>query len=93
MSTSEKLDFTARAKAHIDLCNEQSAHAHGEDVALSAMYAAARYTAYLCTGANISGAQMAGRREEALAIFDDQFRQMFLDCYDEFARNFDPLKR
>jgi hypothetical protein len=36
---------------------------------------------------------MAGRREEALAIFDDQFRQMFLDCYDEFARNFDPLKR
>ena len=44
------------------------------------MYAAARYTAYLCTGANISGAQMASRREEALAIFDDQFRQMFLDA-------------
>ncbi|MDV6332373.1 DUF3144 domain-containing protein [Asticcacaulis sp. 201] len=92
MASQEELDFTGRAKAHIDLCNAQSAHAHSEDVALSAMYAAARYTAFLCLGANTSGEQMAGRREEALAIFDDQFRQMFLDCYDEFARDFDRSK-
>ncbi len=92
MASEDELKFTARAKAHIDLCNEQSAHAIGEDVALSAMYAAARYAAYLCMGANASGSQMASRRDEALTVFNDQFRQMFKDCYDEFARDFDHTK-
>ncbi len=89
MASEEELKFTARAKAHIDLCNEQSAQAIGEDVALSAMYAVARYAAYLCIGANTSGTQMTSRRDEAQGVFGDQFRQMFLDCYDEFARDFD----
>ena len=93
MSTPEEVAFTARAKAHIDICNEQSASAHAEDVALSALYAAARYGAYLCINGNGSGEQMAARRAEATLMFEEQFRQMFHDCYDEFASNFDPLKR
>ncbi|HTM80808.1 DUF3144 domain-containing protein [Asticcacaulis sp.] len=92
MSTPEELAFTARAKAHIDICNEQSASAHAEDVALSALYAAARYGAYLCINGNGSGEQMAARRAEATLMFEEQFRQMFHDCYDEFASNFEVAK-
>ena len=92
MSTPEELAFTARAKAHIDICNAQSEHAHAEDVALSALYAAARYGAYLCLNGNGSGEQMAARRAEATLMFEEQFRQMFHDCYDEFSSNFDTVK-
>ena len=92
MATIEELQFTARAKTHIDMCNVQSKDAPPEDVALSALYAAARYSAYICMRVNTSKAQMAERRNEALTMFDAQFRQMFIDCYDEYLGAYDQAK-
>ena len=89
MATLEELQFTARAKTHIDMCNVQSKDAPAEDVALSAMYAPARYSAYVCKRVNPTKARMSEGRNEAIAMFDAQFRQMFIDCYDEFLRDYD----
>ncbi len=92
MATTEELQFTARAKTHIDMCNVQSRDAPPEDVALSALYAAARYSAFICLRVNASKAQMAESRDEAVAMFGAQFRQMFSDCYDEYLGSYDQAK-
>ena len=89
MPTPEEPTFTERAKAHIDLSNTQSHKAPADQVAMSMLYAAARYCAHLCIRGNASGVEMFERRDEAAKIFDAQFHQMFLDCYDEYARRFD----
>ncbi len=88
MPTPEELAFTDRVKAHLDTSNAQSETAVPENVAMSSLYAAARYCAFVCTRANGSGAEMAARRDEAMEIFGRQFADMFGSCYDEFARQF-----
>ncbi len=88
MSTPEEIAFTDRVKAILDISNTQSETAIPENVAMSSLYAAARYCAFVCTRANGSGAEMAARRDEAMEIFGRQFSEMFMTCYDEFARQF-----
>ncbi len=88
MSEADDQAFIERAMTHIELNNQQAGQARGEDVAMSSLYAAARYCAWMCTGANQTGEQMAARRAEAMTIFSEQFAQMFGDCYDDYTRNF-----
>ncbi len=87
-ASAEELAFTARARAHLDLCNAQSEQVAAEQVSMSQLYAAARYCAFMCTRANSSGAEMTARRDEAVNIFGQQFIEMFMQSYDEFAQNF-----
>lgn len=88
MATAEEQAFIARVGEHIDLSNTQARSAPGQQVSMSALYAAARYCAWMCRGSNASGEQMTARRGEAMTIFGQQFATMFGDCYDEYARDF-----
>lgn len=81
--------FYKRADAIIHLANEQ---VQGEitpgDVSASAMFAVARYNAYISAIDFDSPEAFRGEREEIIKYFTDEYRKMLIDHLDDYTENF-----
>ena len=75
--------------AVIHAANAQCDVAPRTKVAAAAMFAAARFNVFVLASTVKSGAELAARREEAVAYLTDQFGRMLRDNFDEYERNFD----
>jgi hypothetical protein len=71
------------------LANTQCDKALPNEVGASAMFAAARFNAYILARTTASAENMAIEKERALEYFVDQFRNMMASNLDDFAENFD----
>ena len=81
--------FWERADAVINLANQQTESAQSEDVSGSLLYASARFNAFLIAAqANDVDALRMGK-EDAVAYFTEQYRQLLLDNLDDYIENFD----
>ncbi|HVZ29992.1 MAG TPA: DUF3144 domain-containing protein [Asticcacaulis sp.] len=81
------LRFDERVSAQINLSNSQLQHDEPAQVALSTTYAAARFNAWLFARNNANGDDMMARKEEAIELFCREFRQMFIENFDDYAKN------
>lgn len=79
--------FDERVAAHINLSNSQLAKDEPHKVAMSALYAAARFNIWLFARNNASGAEMFTRRQEAMDTFTAEFQQMLSEHFDDYAKN------
>lgn len=80
--------FDERVTAHIQLSNSQLQSDEAHNVAASTTEAAARFNAWLFARNNANGTDMMARKEEAIELFTREFRQMFIEHFDDYARNF-----
>lgn len=85
MAETEEQAFLRRAVEHIELCNIQAKDTPGEKVAMAALYGVARYCAHLCRSRHGNATMMAERRDEAIAMFSDEFNRVFADWYDHYT--------
>lgn len=85
--------FYERADAHIRLSNEQLKDIDRGKASASMMYATARFNAYVHACACASLEEMNKNREEAIAYFVEQYKQMFEENFDDYAQNFDDYMR
>ena len=91
MST-EALDdaFWQRADEVINLANEQCEKAESSDeVIASLLYASARFNAFLIAAAAQSAADIQSGKDDAVAYFTEQYRQLLQDNLDDYIENFD----
>jgi hypothetical protein len=82
-------EFWERVNTVINLANTQCDKALPNEVGASAMFAAARFNAYILARTTASAENMAIEKERALEYFVDQFRNMMASNLDDFAENFD----
>jgi hypothetical protein len=82
-------EFWERVNTVINLANTQCDNALPNEVGASAMFAAARFNAYILARTTANAANMAIEKERALEYFVDQFRNMMASNLDDFAENFD----
>ncbi len=86
--TNEK--FFGRADEHILLSNkqiEQGADHHNTNS--SFMYSATRFNAWLSASGFASSEEMAGKRDESIGFFVEQYRKMLSENIDDYIKNFD----
>ena len=91
MST-EALDdaFWQRADEVINLANEQCEKAESSDeVIASLLYASARFNAFLIPATAQSAADIQSGKDDAVAYFTEQYRQLLQDNLDDYIENFD----
>lgn len=87
-------DFFERADAHIQLSNAQITEAAGRGkVSASMMYATARFNAWVSACGFGSSTEMATGRDEAVAYFVAQYRQMLEENLDEYIASFERYMR
>lgn len=88
---SENLDekFFERADAHVHLSNDQLCGASPGKVSASMMYATARFNAWWTACGFPSARDMAGRREQNIEYFVQQYRLMLEENMDDYIKNFD----
>jgi hypothetical protein len=85
--------FAQRVDAHIQAFNELLDEATPQQVATSAAFAAARFTAWMCFLNCRSGDEMKARLSDAVPGFPDEYRRMFEENYQDYASNFDSYRR
>ena len=91
MST-EALDdaFWQRADEIINLANEQCEKAESsDDVSASLLYATARFNAFLIASTAQSAGDIQSGKQDAVAYFTEQYRQLLMDNLDDYIENFD----
>lgn len=89
MSTpSTEAEYWQRVDEFIALANKQCNPADPNDVGASALYAAARFNAFIVAKAVGTGENLALEKERALEYFTEQFRTMMLSNLDDFTQNF-----
>lgn len=91
MSTETQDDaFWQRADEVINLANEQCEKADSTDeVSASLLYACARFNAFQIAATAQSAADIQRGKDEAVAYFTEQYRQLLLDNLDDYIENFD----
>ena len=82
-------EFWERVNTTINLANSQCDTAHPNEVGASAMFAAARFNAFILAKTTANAQNMAIEKERALEYFTEQFRNMMASNLDDFAENFD----
>jgi hypothetical protein len=82
-------EFFQRADAYITLANEQAANVNRGKVSASMMFATARFNAWVSASGTDSSDELASVREEALAYFVNEYRQMLEENLDEYIEHFD----
>ena len=86
----DDLTFYKRADAFIHLANEQ---VQGEvtpgDVSASAMFAVARYNAYISAIDADSADAFRDEREGIIEYFTEEYRKMLIEHLDDYAENFE----
>jgi MoxR-like ATPase len=80
-------EFWNRVNALINMANEQCDTADPSEVCASAMYASARFNAFIVARTTESPEKMKLEKERALEYFTDQFRKMMAENLDDFAEN------
>ena len=91
MST-EALDdaFWQRADEVINLANAQCESADSTDeVSASLLYASARFNAFQIAATAQSAADIQSGKDDAVAYFTEQYRQLLQDNLDDYIENFD----
>jgi hypothetical protein len=81
--------FFERADAYITLANEQAANVNRGKVSASMMFATARFNAWVSASGTESSDELASVKEEALAYFVKEYRQMLEENLDEYIEHFD----
>lgn len=81
--------FWQRVDAVVNLANDQINPAHPNDVGASAMYAVARFNAFILAKTTGSAQNMASEKERALEYFTGQFRLMLESNLEDFTVNFE----
>lgn len=85
---STEAEYWQRVDEFIALANKQCNPADPNDVGASALYAAARFNAFVVAKAVGTGENMALEKERALEYFTEQFRTMMLSNLEDFTQNF-----
>ena len=74
----------------INLANEQCEKAESSDeVIASLLYASARFNAFLIAATAQSAADIQSGKDDAVAYFTEQYRQLLQDNLDDYIENFD----
>ena len=81
--------FWERADAVINLANQQTESAQSEDVSGSLLYASVRFNAFLIAAQASDVDALRMGKEDAVAYFTEQYRQLLLDNLDDYIENFD----
>ena len=81
--------FWQRVDAIVNVANDQINPAHPNDVGASAMYAVARFNAFILAKTTGSPENMKTEKERALDYFTGQFRLMLESNLDDFTVNFE----
>jgi hypothetical protein len=81
--------FWQRVDAVVNLANDQCNPASPNDVGASAMYAVARFNAFILAKTTGSPENMAIEKERALDYFSGQFRMMLESNLEDFTVNFE----
>ena len=89
MKAENDKEFFERADAYITLANEQAANVNRGKVSASMMFATARFNAWVSASGTESSDELASVREEALAYFVKEYRQMLEENLDEYIEHFD----
>ena len=91
MSTETQDDaFWQRADEVINLANAQCEKAESSDeVIASLLYASARFNAFLIAATAQSAADIQSGKDDAVAYFTEQYRQLLQDNLDDYIENFD----
>jgi hypothetical protein len=90
--SSETVDdaFWQRADEIINLANQQCESVESsDDVSASLLYATARFNAFLIASTAQSAGDIQSGKEDAVAYFTEQYRQLLTDNLDDYIENFD----
>jgi len=90
--SSEAVDdaFWQRADEIINLANQQCESVESsDDVSASLLYATARFNAFLIASTAQSAGDIQSGKEDAVAYFTEQYRQLLMDNLDDYIENFD----
>jgi len=80
--------FYDRADEIIKLANEQLDRATAGKVSASALYASARFNAWVTALGFSTSDEMQGARERTLDFFVEQYRAMLAENLDDYIANF-----
>lgn len=86
-------EFWQRVDAVINLVNDQSAASAPGDAGASALFASARFNAFILARGTGSAANMKAEKERALDYFTAQFREMMAANIDNFIENYDQFMK
>jgi len=81
-------EFWQRVDAVINLVNDQSEATSPSEAGASALFASARFNAFLLAQSTGSAENMALEKERALEYFTGQFREMMVANIDNFIENY-----
>ncbi len=81
-------EFRKLADQFIHLANEQYQQSRDGRVGYALMYAAARFNAFIVAVTAGHQSELAEEKEAATAYFADQYRQMFAENIEDYAKNF-----
>ncbi len=82
--------FWQRADEIINLANQQCDSVESsDDVSASLLYATARFNAFLIASTAQSAGDIQSGKEDAVAYFTEQYRQLLMDNLDDYIENFD----
>jgi hypothetical protein len=81
--------FWDLADSFIQLANTHLNEAKPSKVSASALFAAARFNAFVITAATESKAQLITEKEAAIAYFLDQYEKMLRENLDEHLARYD----
>lgn len=81
--------FYDMADAYIALANTQLSDAKPSRVSAAALFAAARFNAFVIAAAAENKAQLIAEKEAAIAYFMDQYEKMLRENIDEHLTRFD----
>lgn len=81
--------FYDMADAYIALANTQLGEAKPSRVSAAALFAAARFNAFVIEAAAENKAQLIAEKEAAIAYFMDQYEKMLRENIDEHLTRFD----
>ena len=81
--------FYDMADAYISLANTQLNQTKPSRVSAAALFAAARFNAFVIAAAAENKAQLIAEKEAAIAYFMDQYEKMLRENIDEHLARFD----
>jgi len=81
--------FWTLADSFIQLANTHLDEAKPSKVSASALFAAARFNAFVITAATESKEQLIAEKESAIAYFLDQYEKMLRENLDEHLARYD----
>lgn len=86
-------EFWQRVDALINVVNDQSASSSPGDAGASALFASARFNAFILARSTGSAENMKVEKERALDYFTAQFRDMMAANIDHFIENYDQFMK